>query len=177
VSFPSILFLRFLLSPLFDPLILPWLEEKHTYMNKDGTISVRDGLVFFSLTDDRPCSASARSAGYAASYVCDENMEDSSPYIHSAQDTIATLDFGHILEHVKVSESPSSLRLTPTPYLPIPTSGGLYGPRPTVEETSFKPLAPGSRIVPLLIRYDSLRLVSSSRPRTSKQLHWYILRD
>lgn len=45
--------------------------------------------------------ASARSAGFPASYVCDENMEDSSPYIHSASDTIATLDFGHILEHVK----------------------------------------------------------------------------
>ncbi|KAH6984304.1 hypothetical protein BKA56DRAFT_481308 [Ilyonectria sp. MPI-CAGE-AT-0026] len=45
--------------------------------------------------------ASANSAGFPAAYVCDENMPDSSPYIHSAQDTIATLSFEHILQHVK----------------------------------------------------------------------------
>ncbi|KAK7425972.1 hypothetical protein QQZ08_007554 [Neonectria magnoliae] len=45
--------------------------------------------------------ASANSAGFPAAYVCDENMADSSPYIHSAQDTIATLSFPHILQHVK----------------------------------------------------------------------------
>ncbi|KAH7133835.1 hypothetical protein EDB81DRAFT_695529 [Dactylonectria macrodidyma] len=45
--------------------------------------------------------ASARSAGFPAAYVCDENMADSSPYIHSAQDTISTLSFPHILQHVK----------------------------------------------------------------------------
>lgn len=48
-------------------------------------------------------SASARSAGFPAAYVCDENYDDSSPYIHSAQDTIATVSFPHILEHAKVS--------------------------------------------------------------------------
>ncbi|EMR70874.1 putative peptidase family m28 protein [Eutypa lata UCREL1] len=45
--------------------------------------------------------ASARSAGFPAAYVCDENYDDSSPYIHSAQDTIATVSFPHILEHAK----------------------------------------------------------------------------
>ncbi|KAF7540797.1 hypothetical protein G7Z17_g12105 [Cylindrodendrum hubeiense] len=45
--------------------------------------------------------ASANSAGFPAAYVCDENMADSSPYIHSSSDTIATLSFEHILQHVK----------------------------------------------------------------------------
>ncbi|KAI5778021.1 hypothetical protein EDC01DRAFT_635239 [Geopyxis carbonaria] len=45
--------------------------------------------------------ASARDAGYPVSYVCDENMADSSPYIHSAQDAVATVDFAHVLEHAK----------------------------------------------------------------------------
>ncbi|KAK7749230.1 hypothetical protein SLS62_008309 [Diatrype stigma] len=45
--------------------------------------------------------ASARSAGFPAAYVCDENYDDSSPYIHSSQDTISTLSFPHILEHAK----------------------------------------------------------------------------
>uniref|UniRef100_A0A8H7NPD5 Peptide hydrolase n=1 Tax=Bionectria ochroleuca TaxID=29856 RepID=A0A8H7NPD5_BIOOC len=45
--------------------------------------------------------ASANSAGFPSAYVCDENMADSSPYIHSSQDTIATLSFPHILEHTK----------------------------------------------------------------------------
>lgn len=48
------------------------------------------------------CSASAYSAGYPAAYVCDENIRDSSPYIHSAQDTVSTVSFPHVLEHAKV---------------------------------------------------------------------------
>ncbi|KAI1496513.1 bacterial leucyl aminopeptidase [Biscogniauxia marginata] len=47
--------------------------------------------------------ASARSAGYAAAYVCDENLADSSPYIHSASDTVSTVSFPHILEHAKLT--------------------------------------------------------------------------
>lgn len=50
--------------------------------------------------------ASANSAGYPAAYVCDENMADSSPYIHSAADTISTLSFAHILQHAKVRYHP-----------------------------------------------------------------------
>ncbi|KAI0152698.1 Zn-dependent exopeptidase [Xylariaceae sp. FL1272] len=45
--------------------------------------------------------ASAYSAGYPAGYVCDENIRDSSPYIHSASDTVATVDFAHVKEHAK----------------------------------------------------------------------------
>lgn len=48
-------------------------------------------------------SASAYSAGYPAAYVCDENIRDSSPYIHSAQDTVSTVSFPHVLQHAKVS--------------------------------------------------------------------------
>lgn len=47
--------------------------------------------------------ASAYSAGYAAAYVCDENIRDSSPYIHSAQDTVSTVSFPHVLEHAKLT--------------------------------------------------------------------------
>ncbi|KAI0020371.1 Zn-dependent exopeptidase [Xylariomycetidae sp. FL0641] len=47
--------------------------------------------------------ASARSAGYAAAYVCDENIRDASPYIHSAQDTVSTVSFPHVLEHAKLT--------------------------------------------------------------------------
>ncbi|KAH8157071.1 hypothetical protein CIB48_g11175 [Xylaria polymorpha] len=49
------------------------------------------------------CSASAYSAGYPAAYVCDENIRDSSPYIHSAQDTVSTVSFPHVLEHAKLT--------------------------------------------------------------------------
>ncbi|KAI1359700.1 Zn-dependent exopeptidase [Xylaria arbuscula] len=47
--------------------------------------------------------ASAYSAGYPAVYVCDENIRDSSPYIHSAQDTVSTVDFAHVYEHAKLT--------------------------------------------------------------------------
>ncbi|KAF2966034.1 hypothetical protein GQX73_g7556 [Xylaria multiplex] len=47
--------------------------------------------------------ASAYSAGYPAAYVCDENIRDSSPYIHSAQDTVSTVSFPHVFEHAKLT--------------------------------------------------------------------------
>lgn len=47
--------------------------------------------------------ASAYSAGYPAAYVCDENVRDSSPYIHSAQDTVSTVSFPHVLQHAKLT--------------------------------------------------------------------------
>jgi len=47
--------------------------------------------------------ASAYSAGYPAAYVCDENIDDSSPYIHSSQDTVSTVSFPHVFEHAKLT--------------------------------------------------------------------------
>ncbi|KAH8155685.1 uncharacterized protein LAJ45_00695 [Morchella importuna] len=47
--------------------------------------------------------ASANSAGYPASFVTEDTFDDSSPYIHSASDTVSTLDFDHILEHIKLT--------------------------------------------------------------------------
>lgn len=47
-------------------------------------------------------SASANTAGFRAAYVCEDTMKDSSPYIHSGSDTVSTLSFPHMLEHVKV---------------------------------------------------------------------------
>ncbi|KAK8059784.1 peptidase family M28 [Apiospora saccharicola] len=60
------------------------------------------------LTTDKcgyACSdhGSARDAGYPAAYVCDENMADSSPYIHSANDAVSTLSFPHMLQHAKLT--------------------------------------------------------------------------
>lgn len=46
--------------------------------------------------------ASATSAGYPSAYVCDDTMAASSPYIHSASDTLSTLSYPHILQHAKV---------------------------------------------------------------------------
>lgn len=47
--------------------------------------------------------ASASSAGYPASFVTEGTFKDISPYIHSASDTVSTLDFNHILEHIKLA--------------------------------------------------------------------------
>ncbi|KAH7021440.1 uncharacterized protein B0I36DRAFT_334452 [Microdochium trichocladiopsis] len=44
---------------------------------------------------------SAFEVGYPAAYVCDETIQDASPFIHSSRDTYDTLDFDHILEHTK----------------------------------------------------------------------------
>ncbi|KAL0639086.1 hypothetical protein Q9L58_001766 [Maublancomyces gigas] len=46
--------------------------------------------------------ASATSAGFPAAFVTEDTFDDSSPFIHSASDTVSTLDFNHIMEHVKV---------------------------------------------------------------------------
>ncbi|KAI1841671.1 hypothetical protein JX265_009314 [Neoarthrinium moseri] len=53
------------------------------------------------LTDT--CGGSARDAGYPAAYVCDEGMADSSPYIHSAQDTVSTVSIPHVFQHAKLT--------------------------------------------------------------------------
>lgn len=45
----------------------------------------------------------ANDAGYPAAYVCDENMVDSSPYIHTANDALSTLDFDHLYQHVRLT--------------------------------------------------------------------------
>jgi bacterial leucyl aminopeptidase len=52
-------------------------------------------------------SVSARDAGYPAAYVCDENMEDSSPYIHSSKDTVDTVSIPHVYQHAKASYNAS----------------------------------------------------------------------
>ncbi|KAI0121349.1 peptidase family M28 [Xylariales sp. AK1849] len=46
---------------------------------------------------------SANDAGFPAAYVCDENMKDSSPYIHTAQDTVETVSFPHVYQHTKLT--------------------------------------------------------------------------
>ncbi|KAI8650421.1 Peptide hydrolase [Fusarium keratoplasticum] len=46
--------------------------------------------------------ASATRVGYPSAFVFESTFDDSSPYIHSAQDTISTVNFGHVAEFVKV---------------------------------------------------------------------------
>ncbi|KAH6617672.1 hypothetical protein B0J18DRAFT_451171 [Chaetomium sp. MPI-SDFR-AT-0129] len=45
--------------------------------------------------------ASARSNGFPAAYVCDETMADSTPYIHSPNDSYATIMWDAVLRHSK----------------------------------------------------------------------------
>jgi leucyl aminopeptidase len=47
--------------------------------------------------------AAARAAGYPASYVCADTMSDSSPYIHTANDTPQTAFYAHALQHSKLA--------------------------------------------------------------------------
>ncbi|KAF2678821.1 peptidase family M28 protein, partial [Lentithecium fluviatile CBS 122367] len=47
--------------------------------------------------------ASAYEAGYPASFIFESDFGDDSPYIHTANDTLATLDYNHMLQHAKMS--------------------------------------------------------------------------
>lgn len=52
-------------------------------------------------------SASANSAGFPAAMVFEDVFESSSPYIHSASDTVSTISFSNIKEHIKVCLPPA----------------------------------------------------------------------
>ncbi|KAK0650456.1 Leucine aminopeptidase A [Lasiodiplodia hormozganensis] len=45
--------------------------------------------------------ASATDAGFPSAYIFESPDAYSSPYIHTASDTISTVDFGHVLNHAK----------------------------------------------------------------------------
>ncbi|KAH6614090.1 hypothetical protein C7974DRAFT_70723 [Boeremia exigua] len=45
----------------------------------------------------------AYDAGYPAAYVCDENMVDATPYLHTANDALSTMDFDHLYQHVRLT--------------------------------------------------------------------------
>ncbi|KAH6658259.1 hypothetical protein BKA67DRAFT_635600 [Truncatella angustata] len=47
--------------------------------------------------------ASARSAGYPAALISESAFEDTSPYLHTTEDTLETVNFPHLLELAKVS--------------------------------------------------------------------------
>ncbi|KAK1141908.1 Leucine aminopeptidase 1 [Aspergillus melleus] len=47
--------------------------------------------------------ASADRYGYPSSFAFESEFGDDSPYIHSAQDTISTVDFDHVLQHARLS--------------------------------------------------------------------------
>ncbi|KAI1842143.1 hypothetical protein JX265_005720 [Neoarthrinium moseri] len=47
--------------------------------------------------------ASARNAGYPGALISEASYENSSPYLHTAQDTIDTVNFNHLLELTKVT--------------------------------------------------------------------------
>ncbi|KAK7756557.1 hypothetical protein SLS62_001393 [Diatrype stigma] len=46
--------------------------------------------------------ASATAAGYPSAFVIESAMEETSPYIHSADDSLETVSFAHMLEHAKM---------------------------------------------------------------------------
>ncbi|KAF4979795.1 hypothetical protein FZEAL_4069 [Fusarium zealandicum] len=46
--------------------------------------------------------ASATRAGFPSAFAFESTFDDSSPYIHSASDTISTVDFSHVLEFSKM---------------------------------------------------------------------------
>lgn len=55
-------------------------------------------------TANKICSsdhASATDAGFPSAYIFESPDAYSSPYIHTASDTISTVDFGHVLNHAK----------------------------------------------------------------------------
>jgi bacterial leucyl aminopeptidase len=57
-----------------------------------------------SLTDDDSSDhASANEAGYPSSFVFESKMGNDSPYIHSAKDTLDTINYGHMLQHARMS--------------------------------------------------------------------------
>ena len=35
--------------------------------------------------------------------MCDENMVDATPYLHTANDALATMDFDHLHQHVRLT--------------------------------------------------------------------------
>ncbi|XPS92192.1 Bacterial leucyl aminopeptidase [Ascochyta lentis] len=47
--------------------------------------------------------ASASKAGYPSAFVIESAMENTSKYIHTAQDTLSTVSFSHMLEHAKMT--------------------------------------------------------------------------
>ncbi|KAF1845110.1 Zn-dependent exopeptidase [Cucurbitaria berberidis CBS 394.84] len=47
--------------------------------------------------------ASASKAGYPSAFVIESAMDDTSKFIHTAQDTLSTISFSHMLEHAKLT--------------------------------------------------------------------------
>ncbi|KAJ4361451.1 Leucine aminopeptidase 1 [Ascochyta clinopodiicola] len=47
--------------------------------------------------------ASASKAGYPSAFVIESAFENTSQYIHTAQDTLSTVSFSHMLEHAKMT--------------------------------------------------------------------------
>ncbi|KAF2714273.1 peptidase family M28 [Pleomassaria siparia CBS 279.74] len=66
-------------------------------------VTAYTGLTYTTDSCGYGCSdhASAYSNGYPTTYVCDEPIDTSSPYIHSSQDTYATISFDAVLRHSK----------------------------------------------------------------------------
>lgn len=46
--------------------------------------------------------ASATAAGYPSSFVIEAAMDETSPYIHTADDTLDTVSYEHMIEHAKL---------------------------------------------------------------------------
>jgi leucyl aminopeptidase len=47
--------------------------------------------------------ASAYRNGYPSAFVFESDFKDDSPYIHTSQDTLATVNYDHMLQHAKLT--------------------------------------------------------------------------
>jgi bacterial leucyl aminopeptidase len=47
--------------------------------------------------------ASATKAGYPSAFAFESAFGDDSPYIHTEEDTMETVNFDHVIEHAKMT--------------------------------------------------------------------------
>ncbi|KAG9256586.1 bacterial leucyl aminopeptidase [Emericellopsis atlantica] len=74
-----------------------------TYMQRLVPVYTTLGLVTDRCGYGCSDHAAARAAGYPASYVCADTMSDSSPYIHTANDTPRSSFYAHALQHSRLT--------------------------------------------------------------------------
>ncbi|EFR00060.1 leucyl aminopeptidase [Nannizzia gypsea CBS 118893] len=69
-----------------------------TIVKKYAAIKILEAKCGYACSDH----ASAHRNGFPSSFVAETNFRGTNPYLHTADDVIANLDFNHMLEHAKV---------------------------------------------------------------------------
>ncbi|KAK2873448.1 hypothetical protein FQN49_002371 [Arthroderma sp. PD_2] len=70
-----------------------------TIVEKYASIPILEAKCGYACSDH----ASAHRNGFPSSFIAETNFRGDNPYLHTADDVIANLDFDHILEHTKVA--------------------------------------------------------------------------